>query len=469
MSHAMELAQALREVVGATHVLVDPELTGPYERDWTGRFGGRARLVARPADTAQVAEVVRRCAASGAALIPQGGNTGLVGASVPRAGDEVLLSLRRLNAIGEVDAALGHVAAGAGATLGAVQAVAKAAGLDAGLDFAARDSCTLGGVVACDAGGARALRHGTARAHVAGLEAVLADGTVLSRMSGLTKDNAGYDLPSLLVGSEGTLGILTRVLWRLVPRLDARVAALVPLASVEDAAGLLAALRARAPSLESCDFFLDEGLSLVLAHQRRGSPLQPRSPVYVLAECAARSDPTDELAAALERAGIEDALIADDTVSRERLWSLREGHTEAISAAGVPHKLDVGVPLAALGRFLDEVPRVVEAAVPGARAILFGHLGDGNVHVNVLGPDADDERADDAVLELALACGGTISAEHGVGVAKARWLERARGADEVAAMRAIKRALDPDGLLNPGAVLPASRYTSPPRGCSSVG
>jgi FAD/FMN-containing dehydrogenase len=469
----MELAQALRDVVGATHVLDDPELTDPYERDWTGRFGARARLVVRPVDTAQVAEVVRRCAAAGAPLIPQGGNTGLVGASVPRAGDEVLLSLRRLNAIGEVDAALGLVAAGAGATLGAVQAVAKAAGLDTGLDFAARDSCTLGGVVACDAGGARALRHGTARAHVAGLEAVLADGTRVSRMSGLTKDNAGYDLTALLVGSEGTLGIVTRVLWRLVPRLDARVAALVPLDSVEDAAALLAALRAEAPSIESCDFFLDEGLSLVLAHQRRSSPLERRRPVYVLAECAGRSDPTEELAAALERAGIEDALIADDTVSRERLWALREGHTEAIGAAGVPHKLDVGVPLAALARFLAEVPRVVAAAVPdvlNARAILFGHLGDGNVHVNVLGPDADDERADDAVLELVLACGGTISAEHGIGVAKARWLERARGAREVAAMRAIKHALDPDDLLNPGAVLPAAgRYTSSPRGCSSVG
>jgi FAD/FMN-containing dehydrogenase len=448
----MDLRQALARIVGERHALDDPELRAPYERDWTGRFGGAARVVVRPADTAEVAAVMRVCADAGAAIVPQGGNTGLVGAGVPRGG-EVLLSLTRLNAIGAVDEALGQITVGAGATLAALQAACRAAGLDAGLDFGARDSCTVGGVVACDAGGARALRHGTARAHVAGLEAVLADGSIVSRMQGLTKDNAGYDLPALLIGSEGTLGVITAVCWRTTPLVAARVAALVPVASVTAAAELLAALRVEAPSLDSCDFFLDDGLELVLDHQRRSSPVPDRAPVYVLAECAARTDPTDELAAALERAGIEDALVADDTASRERLWSLREGHAEAINAAGVPHKLDVGIPLAQLERFLDRVPAVAAAAVPGTRAILFGHLGDGNVHVNLLGPEPDDERADDAVLELVLECGGTISAEHGVGLAKAAWLERARGSAEVAAMRAIKRALDPAGLLNPGAVL----------------
>jgi FAD/FMN-containing dehydrogenase len=287
---------------------------------------------------------------------------------------------------------------------------------------------------------------------VAGLEAVLADGSVISRLAGLSKDNAGYDLPALLIGSEGTLGIITRVRWKLEPLLPARVAALLPLPSAADAADLLASLRRHAPSLESCDFFLDEGLQLVLDHQRRSSPLRERAPLYVLAECAGRSDPTGELVEALVRAGIEDALIADDTAGRERLWALREGHADAISAAGIPHKLDVGVPLDELGRFLDEVPGAVSAA-GGDRAILFGHLGDGNVHVNVLGPDPDDTRVDDAVLELVLRCRGTISAEHGIGVAKARWLERAIGAESLLAMRAIKRALDPENVLNPGAVL----------------
>jgi FAD/FMN-containing dehydrogenase len=405
----------------------------------------------RPADSAEVAGVMAACARHGAAVIPQGGNTGLVGASVPRSG-EVVISLRRLAQIGDVDAAVGQVTVGAGATLAALQDAARADNEDAGLDFGARDSCTIGGVVACDAGGARALRHGTARAHVAGLEAVLADGSVISRLAGLSKDNAGYNLPALLVGSEGTLGIITRVRWKLTPLLTARVAALVPLGSAGEAADLLTVLRAAAPSLESCDFFLDEGFQLVLEHQRRQSPVRTRAPFYVLVECAGRSDPTEELAQALAQAGIDDALIADDTTSREGLWALREGHTDAINAAGIPHKLDVGVPLHQLDRFLVQVPEAV-AAAGGERVILFGHLGDGNVHVNVLGPETDDPRVDDAVLELVLGCGGTISAEHGVGVAKVQWLERALGADEVAAMRRIKRALDPDDLLNPGAVL----------------
>jgi FAD/FMN-containing dehydrogenase len=448
----VSLERALAAVVGDRHALVDPGLRAPYERDWTGRFGAPARIVVRPGSAAEVAEIVRICAQEGAAIVPQGGNTGLVGGGVPRGG-EVVVSLGRLDAIGSVDAALGQVTVGAGATLAALQAACRAAGLDAGLDFGARDTATVGGAVACDAGGVKALRHGTARAHVAGVEAVLADGSVVSRLAGLVKDNAGYDLPALLAGSEGTLGIITAVRWRAVPAAPARVAALVPLASAEAAAELLAALRAHAPSLESCEFFLDDGLELVLRHQRRPAPVR-RAPMYVLAECAATADPTAELAAALDACGIEDAVVADDTAGREGLWRLREGHTEAIGAAGIPHKLDVGVPLARLGRFLAEVPRVVERAVPGARTILFGHLGDGNVHVNVLGPEPDDERVDDAVLELVCDCGGTISAEHGVGVAKARWLERARDAADVAAMRAVKRALDPAGILNPGVLLP---------------
>jgi FAD/FMN-containing dehydrogenase len=449
----VDLDLALAAIVGSSHVLTDPELTASYERDYTGRFESRARLVVRPADTAETAAVVAVCAEHGAPIVTQGGNTGLVGGGVPRGG-EVVVSTTRLTAVGEIDDAVGQVTVGAGVTLATLQAAARDAGEDAGLDFAARDSCTVGGAVACDAGGARALRHGTARARVAGLEAVLADGAVISRMAGLPKDNAGYDLTDLLVGSEGTLGIITAVRWRLVAWLPARVAALVPLRSAGEAARLLATLRAHAPSLESCDFFLDEGLQLVLDHQRRDSPLRARAPLYVLAECAARSDPTDELAHALGQFGATDALIADDSGSRERLWALREGHTDAINAVGIPHKLDVGVPLRELDRFLEEVGGAVSAT--GAdRAILFGHLGDGNVHVNVLGPDPEDVRVDEAVLGLALACGGTISAEHGTGVAKAGWLERALGPEELAAMRAIKRALDPANLLNPGAVLAA--------------
>ena len=444
------LTRALAEAVGHDHVLADPALRASYESDWTGRFGGPARLVVRPGDADEVAAVVALCADHDAAVVPQGGNTGLVGGSVPRGG-EVLLSLRRLDALGPVDPASGQVDAGAGVTLAALQRHAAAAGLDAGIDVGARDGATVGGMTATDAGGARALRHGTMRARVAGLQAVLADGSVLDRRSGVLKDNAGYDLPALLVGSEGTLGVITAVRVRLVPRLPARVAALVPLPSLAAAAGLFAALRRSASSLEAADFLLDDGLELVLRHLGLPSPLRERAPVYVLAECAGREDPTAELAEAL---GDHEALVADDTAGRARLWRLREAHAEAIATAGVPHKLDVGVPLARLAEFAEAVPAAVAAAAPGARTVLFGHLGDGNVHVNVLGPGPGDEAADDAVLRLAVACGGTISAEHGVGVAKAGRLADARPPAELAAMRAVKRALDPAGILNPGAVLP---------------
>jgi FAD/FMN-containing dehydrogenase len=455
MSHANgSLEAALKAAVGDRHVLADPELRAGYERDWTGRFGAEASFVVRPAGAEEVAAVLAACAEHGVPVVPQGGNTGLVGAGVPRGG-EVLVSLARMDAIGEVDPATAQVTAGAGATLADLQRVARAAGFDAGVDFAARDSVTVGGLVATDAGGARALRHGTVRGRVAGLEAVLADGTVIDRMSGLLKDNAGYALHALLIGSEGTLGIVTRVRWRVVAALDARVAALIPLPSLDDAEPTLATLRRTLPSLEAVDFMLDDGLSLVLEHLRREPPVPERAPAYLLVECAARADPTEELAEALEAAGIDDAVIADDTASRTRLWELREGHAEAISAAGVPHKMDVGIPLARLAEFARRVPAVVAEAAPDARTILFGHLGDGNVHVNVLGLAEGDDAVDHAVLELTASLGGTVSAEHGVGVAKAADLGLVRSAGELAAMAAIKRALDPDGLLNPGAVLEA--------------
>jgi FAD/FMN-containing dehydrogenase len=286
------------------------------------------------------------------------------------------------------------------------------------------------------------------RARVAGLQAVLADGSVVDRRTGVLKDNAGYDLPALLIGSEGTLGVITAVRVQLVPRLPERVVALIGLSTVGEAADLLARLRRSAPSLESADFFLDDGLQLVLDHLRVSAPLEPRPPVYAIVELAGRTDVTEELADAL---GDVDAVVGTDGPDRDRLWRLREAHTEAIAAQGVAHKLDVGVPLDRLAGFLDAVPETVADVAPDARAVLFGHLGDGNVHVNVLGADGD--AVDAAVLELVARCGGTISAEHGVGVAKARWLALTRSEAEIAAMRAIKRALDPQGILNPGAVL----------------
>jgi FAD/FMN-containing dehydrogenase len=447
------LVDDLAAAVGEPHVLADADRRAPYEVDWTRRYRGTARAVVRPADTAEVVAVLAACRAHGAAVVPQGGNTGMVGAGVPRGG-EVVLSTARLTELAPVDRAAAQVRAGAGVTLADLQAHARAEGLDAGVDLGARDSATVGGLVATDAGGTHAMRHGTVRARVAGLQAVLADGSIVDRPP-LLKDNAGYDLSALLVGSEGTLGIITAVRWRLVPWLTGRASAFVPLASLERAAELLADIRPRLASLTGVDFLLDDGLQLVLDHLGVPAPVPERAPVYVLLECAAANDPTDELAAALAQAGIEDAVMAGGSAERERLWRFREAITEALSAEGrIPHKLDVGVPLARLPAFADRVRDEVGRLAPSARVILFGHLGDGNVHVNVLGPEPDDHAVDEAVLRLAAACGGTISAEHGVGRAKAQWLALARSPGEIGAMAAIKRALDPDGLLNPGVVLP---------------
>ena len=386
-------------------------------------------------------------------MVPQGGNTGMVGGGVPRGG-EVVLSLGRLRELGEVDRATAQVTVGAGVTLAALQAHARAAGLDAGVDLGGRDSATIGGMVATNAGGIQTMRHGTVRARVAGLQAVLADGALVDRRAGLLKDNAGYDLPALLIGSEGTLGVVTSVRWRLVPLLTARAAALIPLPSVAAVADLLARVRPALATLHAAELMTDEGMRLVLDHLGASSPLAGDAAAYLLLECAGRADPTDELVAGLDGAGVRDAIIADEAGELERLWRLREGHTEALNAAGIPHKMDVGVPLSQLARFAEEVVAVVARVAPGARTIVFGHLGDGNVHVNVLGPDPEDDAVDEAVLRLAAECGGTISAEHGVGVAKARWLSLTRSDGELRAMKAIKRALDPDGILNPGAVLP---------------
>jgi FAD/FMN-containing dehydrogenase len=446
------LIDALAAAVGERDVLVDDDVRASYETDWTRRFHGRARAVARPGSADEVARVLRACGEHGAAVVPQGGNTGMVGGGVPRGG-EVVLSLARLREIGEVDPATAQVTVGAGVTLAQLQAHARGAGLDAGVDFGGRDSATVGGMVATNAGGIQAIRHGTVRARVAGLQAVLADGSVVDRRAGLLKDNAGYDVPALLVGSEGTLGVVTSVRWRLVPLLPARVAALLPLPSITAVAELLARVRPALPSLHAAELMVAEGMRLVI-DQLGASPPGREAPAYLLLECAARTDPTDELVTALADAGVEDALVADESGERERLWRLREGHTEALNAAGIPHKVDVGVPLGALSRFAEEVAPLVERVAPGSRTIVFGHLGDGNVHVNVLGPAPDDDAVDEAVLRLAAECGGTISAEHGVGVAKARWLSLARSPGDLAAMAAIKRALDPGGILNPGAVLP---------------
>jgi FAD/FMN-containing dehydrogenase len=489
------LAAELCAIVGPDHVLVEPALRAGYEVDWTRRFSGTARLVVRPGSSGEVARVLRACSAHGAPVVPQGGNTGLVGGSVPRGG-EVLLSLRRLDRLGSVDRAALQVTAAAGVPLARLQAGASAAGLAFAVDLAARDTATVGGMLATNAGGVHALRHGSMRAQLVGMEAVLASGEVISRMPGLSKDNAGYALPELLVGSEGTLAVITQARLRLVPaprhvavalvaldpdlsgglarplgpargtrpgaaatkreRLAVDLGAPSPAAHATAAAvGLVGRVRAALPCLDAAELFFEDGLALVLRHVGGERPFRAPQAGYLLLECAADEDPTDQLAALLDGAPeVADAVLVTDASGRRRLWQLREGHTEAVAAEGIPHKLDVSVPLDRLAQLVAGVPPSVARVDGGARAILFGHAGDGNLHVNLLGLAADDQRADEAVLRLVARLGGSVSAEHGIGVAKRRWLGLTRGPADIAAMRAVKRALDPAGLLNPGVLFP---------------
>ncbi|GAC1441532.1 MAG: FAD-binding oxidoreductase [Mycobacteriales bacterium] len=446
----MTLLDALRDVVGPAHVLVEDDVKASYETDWTGRFTGRACAVVRPSSTDEVVGVIGACAADGTPIVVQGGNTGLVGGGTP-AGGEVLLSLTRLDELGAVDDAAAQVTVGAGVTLSALHKHARTSELDFGVDLAARDSATVGGLVATNAGGIRVLRYGSMRAQVAGAEAVLADGSVVSRLGGLAKDNTGYDLTSLLCGSEGTLGVLTRLRLRLVPALRARAVALVALPDVATAVLVLPTLRASLPDLVAAELFLADGLALVRAYGGLPAPFPTAHPTYLLLECASATDPTDQLVDTVGAlSGLRDATVASDAAGQRALWAYREQHTEAISAAGVPVKLDVSVPVGALPELTERLP----GAVGNARLIVFGHVNEGNLHVNVLDAEARGEQVTDAVLRLVAELGGSISSEHGVGRAKVPWLGLSRSSTELAVMRAVKRALDPHGLLNPGVLLP---------------
>lgn len=448
------LATALRAVVGGRHVLTDRALVSGYETDFTRRFSGRARLVVRPGSADEVRAIVGACVAAGAPIVPQGGNTGLVGGGVPRHG-EVLLSLSRLTELGEVDVAAGQVTAGAGVPLSRLQERARAAGFEVGIDLPARDSATVGGLVATNAGGERVLRYGCVRSQIVGVEAVLADGSVISALSGLPKDNTGYDLTSLLAGSEGTLGIITAVRWRLFPALPATATALAAVADTPAAVALLGRLRQALPSLDSAELFYADGLDLVVEHLGLPRPFPEAHPVYLLVECADRRDPQDALMEVLAEAPeVLDAAVATDVSGRRALRLYRDAHTESINAAGVPLKLDVAVPLVDLALLEREAHSLVRRLAPQARLILFGHVNEGNLHVNVLHAGEQAHTLTDAILRFVASRQGSISAEHGVGVAKVSWLGLSRSPAQISAMRAVKAALDPAGVFNPGVLLP---------------
>jgi FAD/FMN-containing dehydrogenase len=450
-----DLLATLRAAVGSRHVLTDPDLLAPYETDWTGAYRGRGLAVVRPATTAEVAAVVGACARAGTPLVAQGGNTGLVGGSVPDgSGRAVVLSTRRLAELGELDRVAGQLTVGAGVTLAVAGDHARASGFDVPVDLSARGTATIGGMTATNAGGTHVLRHGTMRRNVVGVEAVLGDGRVISHLSGLEKDNTGYDLAGLLCGSEGTLGVITRIRMRVVPTLPYRVTALLALPDLEAAVATVVSLRsALAGGLEAAEYFVRAGLEVVMDRFGLADPFPRPSAVYLLVEAAGARDPLDDLTAAVGATGVVlDAAVASSAARREDLWRLRDLHTEAVAAVGPPRKYDVTVGVADLPAFVAAAAAVVAAASASSTVHHWGHLGDGNVHLNVLGAVPGD--LDGAVLGLVARCGGSISAEHGIGRLKRSWLHLSRSPAEIGAFHALKGALDPAGILNPGVLLP---------------
>jgi FAD/FMN-containing dehydrogenase len=383
-------------------------------------------------------------------VIPQGGNTGLVGGSVPAPEPvdgrlPVIVSTRRLTMLGDVDHLSGQVTAGAGATLADVRRHAAAAGWYYAVDLAARDSATIGGTVATNAGGIHVIAFGMTRAQIVGIEAVLPDGTVLSHLGGMLKDNTGYDLAGLLCGSEGTLAVITAVRLRLHRPAGRSTVALVGCPSYSDALDLMVKAVAPGARLLAAEIIDEQGMDLARALTGSAWPLESRHPVLLLLEVADGGD-------ASGLAGLDDAdvVVGLDASEQARLWAFREQQGEAFSALGVAHKLDVSVPLPSLATCADELREIV-ANYPGVEAFgVFGHLADGNIHVEIFGPDADDTAVDLAVLECVARFGGSISAEHGVGRAKAHELGLCRSPAEISAMRAIKSAWDPSDLMNPG-------------------
>ncbi|MFT4126522.1 MAG: FAD-binding oxidoreductase [Gordonia sp. (in: high G+C Gram-positive bacteria)] len=446
----------LAAAVGAAHVLTDPDATVGYLTDWTGRFTGVAAAVVRPRTTTEVAEVLRICADAGLSVCPQGGNTGLVGGSVPPAAATgarpgIVLSTTRMIDIDPVDEVARCVGAQAGATLAAVGAAAAAAGLEFGVDLASRDSATVGGIVAANAGGIRMIRHGNTRAQLLGIEAVLADGRVLRRWSPLIKDNVGYDLPGLLAGSEGTLAVLTRVLFRLVTPAPRTTVAVIGIESVATALAVIGRVRATGLLVEAAEIMTEAGIALVHARGAR-RPLASAPPFALLLEVSGRGDLETALAAVLdETAGVGDA-VAEPGPARA-LWAVREDHTESIarSSSTPVLKFDVSFPLDELARGFGAFDDLGSDAGYPCRSIVFGHIGDGNLHVSLLDvPPAAAARATAAVYRIVAAGHGSISAEHGIGRAKTAWTHLGRSDVDRSVMRAVKDALDPRGLLNPG-------------------
>jgi FAD/FMN-containing dehydrogenase len=471
MDAQAELIAAVTDRFGPKAVITDARDIEPWASDWRGRVHGRTRAILAPASTEEVVEIVRLAAEHRVPLVPQGGNTGMAaGATPPGDGSALLLSLRRVNRVRSISAASRIAVAEAGVILATLHEAAHAVGMRFPLTLGARGSCTIGGLTSTNAGGTQVLRFGTMRSLVAGVEAVLPDGSIHSGLSGLKKDNRGYSLDQLLIGAEGTLGVVTAVALRLVPAVASRAVAWTGLTSPQKALELLRFLEARTGSVEGFELVPQDSLDLVLRHiPGTRPPLSGTHQWHALVE-ATTAEPQHDvsgeverlLGAALEHGIIDDAVIAANEAQADAFWKIRDEISEAERIEGQTLAHDISVPVDAMPRFIVDAAAEVELAFPGVIASGFGHLGDGNIHFHVRAASHaapgwyDDEGAaiTRMVDDLVTAAGGSISAEHGIGQLKRDEFARLAPPGRIHALRAIKHALDPLGIMNPGKLVP---------------
>jgi FAD/FMN-containing dehydrogenase len=460
---------SLASVAGTANLLTAADDVEPFVNDWRGRYRGTALAVVRPKTTAEVAAIVRRCVEADIAIVTQGGNTGMVGGATPIAGrDQVIVSLSRMNAVRAVDAANATITVEAGVTLAATQAAATETAMRFPLSLASEGSCSIGGNLSTNAGGTAVLRFGNARDLLLGLEVVLPDGECWDGLRGLRKDNTGYDMKQWFVGAEGTLGIITAAVLKLFPAPRAQATAIVGVPSVASAVALLRMLRdSLGDRLEGFELISAFALQLSRKHHPQPDPL-PGLPWYVLVQAsdsvegdALNSQIEQALGIAVEREVAVDASIAQTLAQAGALWALRENISEAQRREGPNIKHDISLPVSAIPQFLHDAEKALRAALPGIRFVVFGHLGDGNLHYNLTAPEGVDSSAfleettiaNRIVHDLVTGFGGSISAEHGIGQLKRIELTRYKAPLEIALMQKLKHALDPRGLFNPGKVV----------------
>lgn len=436
----------LKGIVGSNHVVTDPDVLAGRSVDHTGRYRGRASMLVRPGSAEEVAQVLRLCRDAGAHVTVQGGRTSLVAGTVPEH-DDVLLSTERLCALSEVDSVERRIAVGAGATLAAVQDAATAAGLVFGVDLAARDTATVGGMASTNAGGLRTVRYGNMGEQVVGLDVALPDGSLLRRHSLVRSDNTGYDLPALFVGAEGTLGVITALDLRLHPTPSHRVTAVCGFADLE---ALIDTGRRFRDVDGIAALELIDGRAGALTAEHLGVNPPVEADWLLLVELAADHDQTERLADLLADVPMaSEPAVGVDVAAQQRLWRVRESLAEVLGVYGPPLKFDVSLPLATIPEFAAAAVALIHERVADAVPVLFGHVGEGNLHLNVLRVGLDREQAlYGGMMDLIARCGGNVSSEHGVGSRKRDYLGMSREAPDIAAMRSVKAALDPTGYLN---------------------